>query len=423
MLMEWVNHASFILRSGSASLICDPWLRGRIFNGGWSLLSPTRWTHEGFRDIDYIWLSQEYPDHFSPGDLMAVPEECRERITVLFHNTKDKRVVTFCRNIGFKTRELPNREIVSLGQDFSMMCGTWGLLNSWAAFFIEGKTFLNLNDCSFDQTRELEKIRSTIGPVDVLLSQFSYSRWVGNPGDANSRARHADRTLTEMSQQIRTLQPAVYIPFASFVYFCHAENVQMNSGANQIGDVYHYLTRELGVPALVLYPGDTWEPGAPHDSAESIRRYNEDLAQACKSSLVDGDSIDADTLWDAGVAFFARSSDRNDQLVLNALPPAIAYLRDLDVHVELSFRSGLKFVDNRKPDIILSSDSLLHCLTNDWGGEVLITNGRFEAPPGGRPRRFFWIFRAPRHTSVGNSLALKFLERRAAEKGRAAASR
>ena len=82
----------------------------------------------------------------------------------------------------------------------------------------------------------------------------------------------ADRKRAELRTQIRILQPAMFVPFASFIYFSHAENFFMNRAVNRIPDVYEFATHELQVPTVVLYPGDHWEVDAPRDSSESIRR-------------------------------------------------------------------------------------------------------------------------------------------------------
>jgi hypothetical protein len=173
---------------------------------------------------------------------------------------------------------------------------------------------------------------------------------------------------------------------------------------------------------VVLYPGDLWDVGAPHNSAEAIRRYNDDFDRALKAEPTKAATVSIEDLEKASKAFCVRCSEKNNQLILNTLPSAVAYLSDLDIHLELSFRTGLKRIEERQPDIILSSDSLLNCLTTEWGGETLVINGRFQVPPGGRPRRFFWIFRVARHNSIGTALDLKFLGRQVVSKARAAAS-
>src|ERR1700687_2667586 len=124
MLFEWVNHASFIVESGPVRLICDPWLEGTAFNNGWSLVAPTKLSYEDFASITHIWFSHEHPDHFSPPNLKKIPEEYRRKITVLFHETSDKRVAGVCRSLNFRVQELPNCGSVNLAGDFRILCGT-----------------------------------------------------------------------------------------------------------------------------------------------------------------------------------------------------------------------------------------------------------------------------------------------------------
>lgn len=88
-------------------------------------------------------------------------------------------------------------------------------------------------------------------------------------------------------------------------------------------------------------------------------------------------------------------------------------IRDLGILVEFSYHHGLTEVTGKHPDIIMSSDSLLHCLSYDWGGECLAINGRYEVPADGHPQLFFWIFRVPAHNRLGTTFDLAFLTRQA----------
>ena len=115
MLIEWVNHASFVVESGSVHLICDPWLDGTAFNHGWRLISPTVFRYQDFARITHIWFSHEHPDHFGPSNMGRIPEDLRRKITVLFHYTKDKRLLNVCKAYGFRIQELPEFEQVETG--------------------------------------------------------------------------------------------------------------------------------------------------------------------------------------------------------------------------------------------------------------------------------------------------------------------
>jgi UDP-MurNAc hydroxylase len=409
MILTLVNHASIVVESLGVRLITDPWLEGKAFNNGWTLLSPRRLRYEDFATITHIWFSHEHPDHFVPSNLKRIPEEYRRRIRVLFHETRDKRVISLCKGLGFEIQELPEDKPVSLAQGFRLMSGRQDLLDSWMAVFAEGKTLLNMNDCVFPDRRDLVKVKKRVGTVDVLLAQFSYANWVGNPDDLATQRTNAERKLTYIRRQVQLFQPSWFIPFASFMYFSHAENFFMNQSANRIGDVYRFASQELRTPTVVLYPGDAWSVGEPRDSSSSIRNYEADLVRVLASTPDQSPSVSLTKLEQAAIAFLRQSRARNNWLLLRTLPPAIVRLRDLNIDVELSYRYGLRQVSGRQPDIITSSDSLMYCLSFDWGGNTLEINGRYEVPTRGKAQRFFRIFRVPQYNSAGKTVNLLLL--------------
>src|SRR5262249_60041968 len=100
--IEFVNHAAVIIHAGDVHLLSDPWLEGTVFNNSWSHLTETRFRFEDFKNITHLWFSHEHPDHFSPPNLRKIPAPDRARITVLYKTTRDRKVVNFCRELGFK---------------------------------------------------------------------------------------------------------------------------------------------------------------------------------------------------------------------------------------------------------------------------------------------------------------------------------
>jgi UDP-MurNAc hydroxylase len=420
MFLEWVNHAGFVLGTGALRLLCDPWLEGTAFNNGWRLLSPTVFGDEDFATITHIWFSHEHPDHFSPPSLKRIPEKYRRRITVLFRDTKDKRVLNACKQWGFQTIELPIGPAVNIG-GAQLTCGRAGRLDSWLILSAEGKTILNINDCAFHKLdAALKEIKKKAGEIDLLLSQFSYANWVGNPGDRASHRLHAERKLQEMRRQIEIFRPAQFVPFASYIYFSHAENFFMNQEANRISGVYAHVTNELRTPAIVLYPGEKWEVGTPKDSAEAISKYEADFDAALLRSPDTSPVVALDTLQKAAASMIERASKRNNSLLLRTIAPTVVHLSDLNADIELSYRRGLVPASNRQPDIITSSDSILYCITTNWGGDTLAINGRYQVPPGANPMRFFRCFRVLAYNDAGNSFTFTFLGTQAVRKIRAA---
>lgn len=409
MRLTWVNHASFLLESGGVCLLCDPWIEGVVFNNGWGLISPSRMTYQDFSRVTHIWFSHEHPDHFFPPNLKKIPEQIRRQIRVLFHETRDKRVVNACKGLGFSVQELPDRRPVAIAKDFKVICGLNDLIDSWIGIFGGGKTVLNLNDCLFPKPGELDEIRDLCGPTDLLLSQFSYANWVGNPGDEPAHCAQAARKRAEMAKQIQTIHPRQFIPFASYIYFCHEENSFMNRSVNRVGGICRFLADELRQDSIVLYPGEEWEVGTPHDSRAAIEQYEADFENAQAVPPLSSKTVPLADLQKAMTNLAGKCRAKNNPFLLRAMAPAVARISDLHHDVDISYRHGIRPVQGRRPDVILSSNSLLYCIETDWGGETLKINGRFEVPRGGNAVRFFRLFRVPQYNSYGSSVNLRFV--------------
>ena len=408
MKITWVNHASFVTSASKVNLITDPWIEGTAFDNGWALLSTTRFRYKDFSAITHIWFSHEHPDHFSPPNLREIPDDLRRKITVLYHETRDKRVLKFCKALGFEIQELS--EWCELGPDFRVCCGREGLIDSWLAVKADGHTILNMNDCVFDDPAELDWIAERVGPVDVLFTQFSYANWVGNPGDLESPRKAAKEKLHQLCSQVRAFQPKYLVPCASFVWFCHEENAYASRGGNRIDRVFEYCTQNLAVKTVVLYPGDRWMVGEEHDSQRALVQYSADYAKLENpQTLMKSGSVPLPKLQDAQRTAWIKLSARNNPHLLRVVPQSIAHLTDLDLKVKVSMR-GLTPVDKgARADIALSSEALQYCYLFDWGGDTLQVNGRYTVPAGGNPRRFFLNFRIPAYNGAGIAFDLPLL--------------
>jgi hypothetical protein len=223
--IEFVNHASFVCETNGLRIISDPWLDGMAFNNGWALLSPTKFSYEDFRNITHIWISHEHPDHFSPPNLKKIPESCRERITILFQETKDKRVVNFLRSIGFSNFiDLPSDRWVELKPGVEVLCAPieagWGEGDSWMCLKTPEATLLNINDCDMQRKagggdRESRRQSGLSGDAVLVREQAGEQggrrRQTGSGTGSHGSAPHADRSiqavLCHALRQLRVVLP------------------------------------------------------------------------------------------------------------------------------------------------------------------------------------------------------------------------
>ena len=385
--IEFVNHASFVLEFAGTRIINDPWLFGTAFNDGWSLLCDRGFDLERFREIDYIWLSHEHPDHFSPAVLKSVPEAIRRNTTVLFQETKDRKIINFCAEIGFKTRELRHLERVGLENGLEIVCGLVPLYDSWILYDCAGFKIMNINDCAVGSKAAAESIKRAVGPIDVLFTQFSYAGWKGNAGDTAMRRAAADAKLAAMQGQIRVLKPRWTVPFASFSYFSHQENQHSNDCINQPADAAAAI-EEAGSEPVIMYPGDIWAAGDSWPNNAALERYGRHYDFAGKSYLT-SQTVEESTLLETGQAYVERIRSRNSLALLRLmrrtplvglLQPITIYAYDLDAAYRFSLEHGLRRIGPvQSRDVKMHSSSLDYLLRHEWGFDTLAINGRFEA--------------------------------------------
>jgi len=394
--IRFVNHASFVCERNGISLICDPWLYGSAFNDGWDLIEPSQLAAKDLVGINYIWFSHEHPDHFSPRVLLDIPKEAREKITILYKETTDRKVLGFCRKQGFRTKELIDDERFELGGGLAVRCCRVPLHDSW--LFIESPEFsvLNLNDAVVENSRALKTLASKFAGIDVLFTQFNYAAWRGNIGDSEIRRRDAAKKLATMTQQIQGLQPRFTVPFASFSFFSHKENFFTNDQANTVKDALGAIKTTRSTP-IVMFPGDVWSVGSSWDNSGALTRYEKAYASLPGRPLRESLPVPFEQLVLSASICIERVRSANDKWMLELLKlnpffpclrPLEIYLSDLDMNVRFSFEHGLKRISWRpgRYDLRMGSDSLNFLLKHAWGIDTLTVNGRFAADPAGLKR-------------------------------------
>jgi L-ascorbate metabolism protein UlaG (beta-lactamase superfamily) len=414
MKIEFVNHSSFIIENAGLRIMCDPWLEGSVFNNGWTLISKTVFQYEDFKNINYIWFSHEHPDHFYPPNIKKIAPEHRKNITILFQYTKDKRVADYCRKQGFKeVIEMQKDEWVVLNSDMKVMCSHFQEGDSWICFNGGGLTYLNTNDCGIRNEHEAKHIISKTGKIDLLLSQFSYAYWVGNPEDKEYRQKKADEKLEWFKFQCDIFKPAITIPIASYVYFSHEENAWLNDSVNTPEKVYNYLKSTTATQPVVLYPGDVFEFSEPYDSKSSIEKYKVDYAKISNPDLYSKTvSIDTTELIKAASVFTDELNRTNSFYLKKRLYPSNIYIKDYNKAFTLSL-NGLH--ESAKPeaecDVSITSENLLFCFNYPYGLDTTQINGRLLKPKKGNYERSYNFFRVNQLKSRGvdpNSISYLF---------------
>ena len=397
--IEWVNHASFVVRYKDFSLISDPWIFGSVFNNGWDLLSLSKFTVEDFANVKYIWFSHEHPDHFFPPVLKSIPNEIRENITVLFQETKDKRVVKFCKSLNFKILELEHQKEYTLDEDVKFSCIPNGVEDSLCLIKVGGKNILNLNDCVFFGEKDLKKLNIKDN-IDVLLSIFGYAYRISNPDDKSKRIKAANELLEAFKAQVIFFEPEYVIPFAAYKYFSHVNNFYLNAENNSPQMVFDYLKQNCPENKInILYPGDVWKIGDIHDNELSLNKYSIDW-QNKKPIHNLKELVEIEVLINMGKSLIFKIRNKHNNFFIDlfslsplsySLAPLKIYVKDLNKYFILSIKGKIKVLEKCKEfDLEIDSNSLLFCLSNDFGFSSMINNGAYLTFNKGEGKLFCW---------------------------------
>ena len=279
MKIEFINHAGYLIH-GEKTILCDPWINGSVFNNGWRLLLDSKKNASDFKTVDYIWISHEHPDHFDPKFFNKIDSVFRKKIKILFQYTRDKRVITFLKGLGFQTIELPLGKIFQLDDNIDIICDRVGIsVDSYLMVEMDGIKILNLNDCQLTNKRIIKNIKKVVGKVDILFNQFNYANWLGNENNKNIREKWAFNKIVQNKIVLKQFCPKYFIPFASFCYYSHIENWYMNDSRNSIEEWYNTFNNFNNTKVLIMAPGSIWQYESPYNSESSIKKYEEKLKE------------------------------------------------------------------------------------------------------------------------------------------------
>ncbi len=373
MKIKFINHASFLLESAGTSLLCDPWTRGKAFNDGWALLSPS--AQVPYSEVDYIWFSHEHPDHFSFPTLRAIPEADRHRITVLYQKHASLRLVEAFHKLGFDhVVELPLYQWVKLQDDFHVLCGSVGSMDSFLAIRSENECVLNLNDCvcTPGQTKYIQHL---VGTVNLLFTQFSFANWIGNHADQIGAVK---AKLDDLALRVNIFAPEFTVPFASFIYFCNRENAWMNDLM-----ITPEAIAAMNLPGVnFMYPEDEWNSQTrAFRSQEAVAAYGNDL----RNVKIDPTppAVAPETVREAIMKMLGALHKRFGKIIVGRLRPFEIHAHDIDTIFSVFpaeskcdiQKATAEFADRAR--YVMCSQTAWYAFNHTWGWGTLEVSGMY----------------------------------------------
>lgn len=251
MKVTFINHASFIIENKQGEkLITDPWHHGRVFNNSWEMLNNESSLQEdsqaALRSVKYIWISHEHPDHFHIPTLLSIPEDKRKSVTVLFREEKKTNVKDALLKFGFRVQILSEKKEIQVG-GYTFYTINKG--HDTATIISDGEhTLFNQNDCKL-KVSQIEDVRTKFPDIDYYFYQFGLAGFYGNSDDSDLFQQVREAKVASINQAIEILKPKVYIPFASYIYFCNIANNYLNREQVSLA----FLSKALNRLAINFY--------------------------------------------------------------------------------------------------------------------------------------------------------------------------
>ena len=388
--IQFINHASVIIKGDNISVLSDPWYQGDSFHKGWNLLCEISDGQqlEALNKITHIWISHEHPDHFSIPFFKKFSYQINERkIKILFQDTKDKRVVQFLKSLSIEYFELKDNINLKLDESFSVTCLKDGFYDSALLVINKNEKILNLNDCDVTDKNKAKEIFSKTGEVDVLLTQFSYAAWKGGIANKKWRIEAALEKLNTMDLQISTFNPKFVIPFASFIYFSNKENFYLNDSINKPSDVIDKF-KDSKSKIIIMKPNDLIGDNFQDTSnVESIDFWNKHYTEINQKKINVYDTVNYELIYENFLKYCERISIKNNMTFIaiirsiSPIPffnPVVVNILDLNITLKFDYVSTKIEHTTEAPMICLKSESLNFIFSNSFGFDTLTVNGCFE---------------------------------------------
>ena len=228
--IQFLNHASFLITSGSVKILFDPWFSGPVFNRSWRLLSEIPSPDEMLHGVTHVVISHEHPDHFHFPSLKRVSQVARQKVTLIFPNRQNPEFACVAEKLGmiFQSAKRGGSPISLSDQIHIAYFG--GSENHDNTIVVQAgeNIIVNQND-HYTGNALIKKIKKRYPKIDLLMTQFSLAGFYANHDHPEGIIKQGrEFHLNRIEKYCQALKPKWVLPFASFIYFSDPYNHYLN---------------------------------------------------------------------------------------------------------------------------------------------------------------------------------------------------
>jgi hypothetical protein len=367
MEIDYLNHASIIIRDGSTSLLIDPWLWGTCFEDGWGLRYDNPDALNKTTGCTHLWVSHFHQDHFHRPTLKKI-QELNPGIIFIGNHSYNFQMDEVARQIGFKNViPLYERKPLQITADLTITRYPTTGIDNMLFIKTSKESILNFNDCNIP-LRTQRMMKKKIGHIDLLLTNFNHAgKLFYYPYPGAQIIKH--KLVKSFSDNYEIFDPNYVLPFASYHYYRAPESFIQNE-AMLTSDNLLSLDKRI----INWKPGDklTFKEGVPEVNQESTVTINK------PEQLTHTKTYSFDQLKEAADSF-SKIWRKRFGFPARFFPELIIHVSDSGELVSLQPYKGLRSLKEKKqPHIKAHSESLYNWLSKPYGTDSFVVGAHFE---------------------------------------------
>ena len=367
MEIDYLNHASIIIRDGETSLLIDPWLWGTCFEDGWGLRYDNPDAINKTKACTHLWVSHFHQDHFHRPTLKKILE-LNPGIIFIGNRSYNFQLDDAAKQIGFKNViSLHERKPLQVSGDLIITRYPTTGIDNMLLIKTKNEIILNYNDCNLPLSSQ-RILKKKIGTIDILLTNFNHAGKLflyPYPGPDVIK----EKLIKSFSDNYKIFDPRYILPFASYHYYRAPESFIQNDAMLTSNDLVSSDKRVIN-----WKPGDKLivKDGIPYISKESEVRINKPEMLAHQRSY-------STEQLKLAAGEFTKILRKRFGFLSRFFPSLIIHVSDSDELLSLQPYKGLVSLKEKiQPHIKAHSESLYNWFSKPYGTDSFVVGAHFD---------------------------------------------